>query len=152
MLTMFLGIICNSYNEYMWKDDVKKWEHQFVNSPLLEIPMKSVVDLPNVLDAADAIKVTTSALSRMNDVMEPSPVRFVLIGPGHTEFLFSAIEHLLKQWEREPNKKSLRFVVSGDPRQLYFEFCKKLCLQGTCHSIQFYNTMDYHPFGFYKNE
>jgi len=154
--TVMLGIICPpTYSASMWKTDVKSWEHEFPNSAIYEIDLKALPNSPKLLDAADAIEKINRALPRMNDVSDNHPLRLILLGPGHNVFLNQSIQHLLKEWKTpdggERRKKIIHFIISADTeKEEIFDLCKQLCLTGVCHSIQFYNTRYYHPFGYYN--
>lgn len=155
MTTLILGIVCTAYPESMYKNDVKNWTSKFNTSAIVPVKLKSLADSPNVLNAADAISEINAALERMNTISNDSPVRLILVGPGHTHFTLESIQHLMKKWKTpdggERLQKKLHFVTSGDtPSEEMFDLCKQLCLTNVCNSVQFYNTMYYNPFGYYN--
>ena len=155
MTTVVLGIICQAYTKAMWRTDVKNWEREFPNSAFYDLDLETLCDSPNLLNAPDAIKKIDTALTHMNAIEDDLPVRLILVGPGHTKFTMEAIQHLLKQWKMQTGgervQKRMHFIISGDnDDEENFDLCKQLCLTGVCHSIQFYNTMYYNPFGYYK--
>ena len=155
MMTLILGIVCSAYPGSMYKNDVKNWNSKFNTSEIHQVEFKSHMDSPELMDRSDAITKINEALERMNEIPNGSPVRLILVGPGHTQFILEAIKHLMKMWkvkDGERSEKKLCMVISGDtPSEENFELCKQLCLTGVCNSIHFYNTMYYNPFGYYNN-
>jgi hypothetical protein len=156
--TVMLGIVNQAYSSSMWKVDVARWTAVFPNSSIIEIQLYSVRDSPQVLDTAKAIPKVEEGLSLMNSCSDNTPLRLILLGPGYAPgILFKTIRHLLKEWKTpeggERQQKKLNFVISNTSRvEQYFDLCKRLCLTGVCHSIQFYNTDYYYPFGRYNVE
>jgi hypothetical protein len=155
--TVMLGIVNQAYPSSMWEVDANKWQTVFPNSSVIEIKLCSLRDSPQVLDTAIAIPNVEKGLSLMNSISGDTPLRVILLGPGYASILPRTIKHLLKEWktpdgEERPQKK-LNLVISNTTKaEEYFELCKRLCLTGVCHSIQFYNTEYYFPFGRYNFE
>jgi len=155
MATVIIGIVCKAYTEVMFKEDVKNWKSKFNTSKVTPVQFQSHTDSPDTLNAAHAIEKINATLETMKSIPNASPVRLILVGPGHTQFTLDAIKHLMKKWTNsdgtERSQKKLYFAISGDtPSEELFELCKELCLTGLCSSIQFFNTIYYRPFGYYN--
>jgi hypothetical protein len=156
-LTVMLGILNPSYSSAMWQTDAVKWSTRFPKSNIINIKLRSVRGSPNVLDTADAADTIKAAIEAINSIKGQSALRIILLGPGYASFLPVTIKHLLKEWKTEKGEegkqKKLNLVISNTTQvDKYFDFCKELCLTGFCHSVQFYNTDYYYPFGYYYAE
>jgi len=158
MNTLFVGTIRPNYREEMWASDVQKWQNHLGVQPFLEIKMIPVNTPPyHELDAADAIPKIEPALNHMNKLEDNACIRIICLGTGYAAFLYKAITYLLKEWRNRDgtlrSNKYMQFYTSGDTaKNDIFNFCKWLCISGTCENIEFYNTQDYHPFGYCKPE
>lgn len=156
MSTLFLGTLRPNYPQEMWTEDVQKWQQHLGNQSYFEIRMLPLLIAPfRELDAADATKQIEVALSHMNKLEDNVRIRIISLGTGYAAFLYQAITYLLKEWrKRDGNLRSskyLQFYTSGDTAENdLFNFCKWLCISGTCETIEFFNTQDYHPFGYSK--
>lgn len=152
--TIVIGTISPVYDENMWDKDMLEVGAHFnlsvandVNN-VFAIKMESTPDNPKVLDTAKAIKLMEMAVYRIN---AGDHIRIVRVGISSTEFFLEAVSYLLKQWSAK--EKKVQFVTSGDTdHNEMFSFCKSLCLSGICQEIEYYNTQDYHPFGFFKSK
>jgi hypothetical protein len=155
--TVMLGIVNEAYPSNLWKVDVNNWMAVFPNSPLIEIQLCNLRDSPRVLDTAISIPNVEKGLSFMNTIPDDTPLRVILLGPGYAPLLKKTIKHLLNEWktpdgEERPQKKLNLVISNTEIAKEYFKFCKRLCLTGVCHSIQFYNTDYYYPYGRYDVE
>lgn len=117
----------------------------------MEIPLLPVIaqsgDVKDSLDARDAIPKIQAALNTLN-VLNDTKIRIVILGTGCAHFLFEAITYVLKEWHHN-YPKQVQFFTSGDTGNSDFsKFCQWLCISKVCETIEFINTMDYHPFGF----
>ena len=105
-------------------------------------------DNPGVMDSAKAIKLMERAVFHINT---GNRIRIACVGISSTEFFYEAVSYLLNQWKA--TEKKVQFVTTGDSkRNKRLEFCKSLCTSGACNEIEYYDTHDYHPFGFFKSE
>jgi len=152
--TIIIGTISQAYDENMWEKDVSEVGKHFSLNPdddvanVLQIKMEPLSDDPEKLDSAKAIALIERALFHINT---GSRIRIVSVGISSTSFFFDAVSYLLKEWKSED--KLVQFVTSGDTSEhTIFEFCKSLCLSGICKEIEFYNTTNYHPFGYFKSK
>lgn len=152
--TIIIGTISPVYDEDMWdKDMLAVGDHFNLNvtddvNNVFAIKMISTADNPKVLDTAKAIKLMEMAVFKIN---AGDRIRIVRIGISSTEFFFEAVSYLLNQWSAK--EKKVQFVTSGDTdRNKMYSFCKSLCISGYCQELEYYNTQDYHPFGFFKSE
>jgi hypothetical protein len=149
--TFIIGTIADAYTNEMWDKDVAEVCQHFNLSQGHYYPIKMipVEGSPKVLNSADAIHQIETALQNIARV--ESWIRIVRIGIANTVFFFDAVSYLLKEWQYTGDKQ-VQFVTTGDAHDNECsQFCKSLCLSGVCKVLQFYNTHDYHPFGFYKS-
>lgn len=152
--TIVIGTISEVYDEGMWDKDIGEVETHFhlkvsddVNK-VFAIKMEPLPDNPQVMDSAKAIKLMERAVFHIN---AGNRIRIVRVGISSTEFFYEAVSYLLNQWTAQ--EKIVHFVTTGDTkRNKMFEFCKSLCLSGACKEIEYYDTRDYHPFGYFKSE
>ena len=156
-LTVMLGILTPAYSSVMWKNDVASWSAKFPNSTIVDIQLTSVRNSPNVLDSADAILKIKEALSVINLIDDKTPLRLILLGTRYASFIPKTIRYLLTEWktqdgENRTQKKLLLVISNTTQAERYFKLCQQLCLTGACHSVQFYNTDYYYPFGYYHED
>jgi hypothetical protein len=152
--TIVIGTISAAYDENMWDKDMLEVGAHFnltvsddVNNVFL-IKMEPLSDNPSVMDSSKAIKLMERAVFRINT---GNSIRIVRVGISSTRFFYEAVSYGLNQWTS--TEKKVQFVTAGDTkRNKMFEFCKSLCLSGACTEIEYYDTQDYHPFGFFKSE
>lgn len=152
--TIIIGTISQVYDENMWdKDMIEVGSHFNIDvtndvANVFQIKMEPVPEDPTKMDSAKAIKLMERAVYHINT---GNRVRIVRVGISSTEFFFEAMSYLLQQWTSAD--KVVQFVTAGDTQgSKMLNFCKSLCLSGKCKEIEFYDTQDYHPFGFYKSE
>jgi hypothetical protein len=98
MATVIIGIVCKAYTEVMFKEDVKNWKSKFNTSKVTPVQFQSLTDSPDTLNQAHAIEKINATLETLKSIPNGSPVRLILVGPGHTEFTLDAIKHLMKKW------------------------------------------------------
>jgi glutamine synthetase type III len=157
--TIVIGTIAPGYPEDYWKKDVAEVGRHFNldmttnvhDAPkVFFIKMVPVANAANVLNSKEAIEQMEIALNAIN--MGVQHLRIVRIGIANTSFFFDAVNYLLKDWNCSGDKY-LQFVTTGDDGDNeLFEFCKSLCLSEVCKEIEFYNTRDYHPFGYFNSK
>jgi hypothetical protein len=153
--TVMIGFINPTYFHDMWRKDVNKWKLEFPNTSVLELQLHTEKNSAMVIDDSQAIPKIYEAVEKIKQIPDNTPLRLIVLGPGFHEFVFQAIKHLLKEWKTpdggERRFKKLNFITSDQERGgEFFEFSRKLCLAGVCHSIQFHNTGYYYPFGHYN--
>ena len=161
--TVFLGIITPEYNQSMWDLDVQRWKEGF-NLPnttqyCIEVKMQNL-NLSDgkptkKVDAASAIVEIETALTVINAAPCGVPIRVIFLGPGVSQLTLDALMYLVREWKAPNNEtrndKYIQVVTTGVLMQRnLFDLCKKLCLAGICQTIQFYDTMQYYPFGHYR--
>jgi len=152
--TIVIGTISAGYDEDMWDKDLIEVGAHFhlsvtddVNNVFV-IKMEPLPDNPRVMDSAKAIKLMERAVFHINT---GNRIRIVCVGISSTKFFYEAVSYLLTQWKA--TEKKVQFVTTGDDkRNKRLEFCKSLCISGACNEIEYYDTHDYHPFGFFKSE
>jgi hypothetical protein len=107
------------------------------------------------LDSTDAIPKINQLLELANQLPAGQMLRIICLGTGYSGFLYEAITYLLQEWT-EPGgalrgNKLLQFITSGDTENRDLcDFCQWLCISGVCQYVTYYNTKQYHPFGFAK--
>jgi hypothetical protein len=153
--TVMIGFITPTYFYDMWKKDVNEWKREFPDTSVFELQLHTEEKLPTVIDDSKAITKINEALKKIKQIPDNTPLRLIVLGPGFHEFLFQVIKELLNEWKTpdggDRKFKKLNFIISNTTKEgEFFEFCRKLCLAGVCHSIQFYNTDYYRPFGHYN--
>jgi hypothetical protein len=93
-----------------------------------------------------------TAISGINSV-NITQLRIVGLGAGSSGAISDAIESLIRSWNVEWENKSVQFVALGESLDFhYLNFCKSLCMKKLCGVLQYYNTMDYSPFGYLRSE
>lgn len=157
MPTAFIGTIRPNYTNEMWHTDIAHWKAHFeaagVNQDYEEIQLRPLQEKPEALDCTDAIPKTELMLKRINQLPANEGIRVIVLGTGHSSFLYDAISYLLREW-RQPDgqprmDKHMQFITSGDTKNRDMsDYCQWLCISGVCPNITFYNTMKYHPFGY----
>lgn len=158
--TIFVGTVRPNYVQTMWEMDVQKWRNCLsigLNQTQIQLQFLPLPDRPEALDVSDAIPKVEAAKATLRVLPNPTPIRFVILGTGHSAFLHQAIEHLLREWcgpSGEPRaSKDVEFFIDGDSKSKYLlQFCKWLCISNICDNLTLVNTMDYHPFGYASRE
>lgn len=80
-------------------------------------------------------------------------LRIVSVGVGYTEFLFEALEFLLKEWRQPVEEKNVQFIIRNDTvNRRFINFWEDACIKKLCQYVQYVNLSKYLPFGYYKNE
>lgn len=171
MSTIFIGTIRPNYTEEMWQEDVRNWKEHLGDHPYYSIDLQPVSephDDPNSiggstlrmvdrLDSKKGIPKIESALQAMNALPAGERIRVIILGTGYSQFSYDSITYMLREW-KDPSGtartgKHMQFITSGDTKKRDMNhFCQWLCITGICQSIEFYNTHNYHPFGFCKLE
>lgn len=157
MSTVFMGTIRRNYTEEMWAEDVKLWMRHYGNQLYSLIPILPNNEVPDAINSRDAIAKVENELQNIRQLPVGEKLRIILLGTGHSGFVYDAITYLLREWS-EPNGmprkgKYIQFVTSGDTKDRDMSnFCQWLCISGVCENIEFYNTMQYHPFGYCRAE
>jgi len=161
--TVFLGIITPEYDQSMWDLDVQRWKNEFdlpnTTQYCIEVKMQNL-NLSDgkptkKVDAASAIVEIETALTVINKAALGATIRVIFLGPGVSQLTLDALMYLVREWkapnDETRNDKNIQVVTTGVLVQRnLFDLCKKLCLAGICQTIQFYDTMQYYPFGHYR--
>jgi len=152
--TIIIGTISQVYDENMWEKDIIVVESHFdlkvSDDPanVIAIKMEAIPDNPKIMDSVKAIKLIERAVFHINS---GNHIRIVRVGISSSDFFYDAVSYLLKEWTADD--KVVQFVTAGDTKENeIFEFCKSLCLSGTCKEIEYYDTHDYRPFGLFKSK
>jgi len=157
MTTIFLGTIGPNYIDEMWKIDVDNWQKNLNHQPCIEIKMLPSIDratgtVTNSLNAVDSIPKVENALKTLNATPHGGNLRVVFLGTAFSAFVYDAVTYLLKEWKGPTGSgrsKNLQFITSGDSAtKALCNFCEWLCVAGICDTVEFYNTKNYHPFGY----
>ena len=125
---------------------------------MLEMP-----DSPGKVDCARAIVEINKALEKLCQVACGEFIRIIFLGPAVSQLTLDTLTYLVREWkspdyaERNSSDKKLQVVTTGELEKTVggkdynmFNLCKKLCIAGVCQSIEFYDTMQYYPFGHYR--
>uniref|UniRef100_A0A0B7B7P7 Uncharacterized protein n=1 Tax=Arion vulgaris TaxID=1028688 RepID=A0A0B7B7P7_9EUPU len=157
MPTTFIGTIRTNYTNDLWNSDVAQWKAYFkavgVSQLYEEIQLRPLENNLEALDDKDAIPKTESMLKRINQLPANEGIRVICLGTGHSRFLYEAITYLLREWSQPDGQpridKRMQFITSGDTiNRDMSDFCQWLCISGVCPIVAFYNTRNYHPFGY----
>jgi hypothetical protein len=159
MKTVFIGIITKSYTATMWDRDVQSWidNFQLLRQHCIYVKMKELDDFLGAIDTARAIVEINTVMVDLSNVPCGQPIRVILLGPGMSKLTLHALTYIMREWKTPENNtrraedKKLQVVTSGDScEHNILKLCQQLCLAGVCQSIEFYNTMQYYPFGHYR--
>jgi len=148
--TIFVGIVDEDYTEGMWKQHVERISHLFhIDDPDCKGEIMVKDRGPNAIDGQQLGLQMTNAIDVINS-LGVNAIRLVGLGIHGAPALHQALESLVRGWNAVAwNNKTVQFVALGDSETgSYLNFCKALCLQQLCGSVQFYNTMDYNDYGF----
>jgi hypothetical protein len=159
MKTVFIGITTKVYTPSMWDDDRRKWvsSFQLLIQNCIDVKMQELRDSPGKVDCARAIVEINAALVILSAVPCGESIRVICLGPAMSQLTLDTLTYLVREWKtpensgRNSSDKRLQVVTTGDGDKLnLFKLCQKLCLSGVCQSIEFYDTMQYYPFGLYR--
>jgi len=158
MTTIFLGTLGQNYVDEMWKIDVDNWQKNLNHQPFIEVKMLPSMDhatgtVTDSLNSVDSIPKIENALKTLNASPHGGNLRVVFLGTAFSAFVYDALTYLLKEWKGPTGSgrisKSLQFITSGDSgKKDLCNFCEWLCVAGICDTVEFYNTKNYHPFGY----
>jgi arginine repressor len=159
MKTVFIGITTTAYTPSMWDDDRGKWMNSFqlLQQNCVDVRMLELRESPGKVDCARAVVEINRALVILSNVTCGESIRVICLGPSMSQLILDTFTYLLREWKTPENEarssdcKRVQVVTTGDGDQLnLFKLCKELCLSGVCQSIEFYDTMEYYPFGHYR--
>jgi len=159
MKTVFIGITTTVYTPSMWAEDLRKWmsHFQLLQQDCVDVKMQELQDSPGKIDCARALVEINRAMVILSNVLCGEPIRVICLGPGTSQLPLDTLTHLVREWKtsenipRRPTDKRLQVVTTGDCKPFnLFRLCKHLCIAGVCQSIEFYDTMQYYPFGHYR--
>jgi len=159
MKTVFIGITTRKYTPSMWDDDRSKWieSFQLLTQNCIDVKMQELRESPGKVDCARAIVEVNRALVILGNVTCGESIRVICLGPGMSQLTLDTLTYLVREWKTPENAarkivdKKLQVVTTGDGSVLnLFKLCQKFCLSGVCQSIEYYDTMQYYPFGHYR--
>lgn len=149
MPTFFVGIVDSDYPEGHWRDHCDRIKRLFeITDASLSAEIKvmnrgnqTVDDQQLALDIRRALEcINGESFDRM---------RIVRLGIGGSIVVDVALESLIRGWNIPWTNKNVQIVAVGESHDNhYMNFCKMLRLKELCHSVQYYNTMDYNVFGY----
>jgi hypothetical protein len=156
IFTVFMGTIRPSYTKERWEKDLTHWREIMKCQSFVDIeimPMMSEGKMRDATDSLDAIPKIEKAIEKLNQLEDKAPIRLVCLGNGFSNFIYDAITFLLREWKNSDGstrtEKHLEFVTCGDTRNTDLcNYCRWLTVSKVCTAVDFYNTMEYHPFGF----
>jgi hypothetical protein len=165
MKTVLTGITTGIYTPSMWENDARKWTNHFqlLLQNCIEVKMLEMRDSPGKVDCARAVVEINRALEELSKVPCGEFIRVIFLGPAVSQLTLDTLTYLVREWKTPDNTaryatdKKLQVVTTGELEKTaigkdynMFNLCKKLCIAGVCQSIEFYNTMQYYPFGYYR--
>jgi len=165
MKTVLIGITTRIYTPSMWDEDARRWTSHFqlLRQNCIEVKMLEMRDSPGKVDCARAIVEINRALEDLSNVPCGEFIRVIFLGPGLSQLTLDTLTYLVREWktpentDRKSADKKLQVVTTGELQKTamgkdysMFNLCKKLCIAGVCQSIEFYDTMEYYPFGHYR--
>ena len=151
--TFCFGIVDHNYTEVAWKTDKQNVLTLFgVSDPAFIFDVKGHGVGGRQIDGHRLADETTRAIQIINE-SNSRKMRIVSLGRVSNVSMFEAKESLVRGWQIQANEKQLQYLSSGDSKHCAnLNFCKALCMKQLCKRIQFYNTMDYNQYGYYKSE
>lgn len=154
--TFFIGIVDQDYTDEVWNSHKARISSLFDISPdcCCDIRAGGVAGT-KALDIQKLQQKIKGAIDKINNETDgiTSKIRIVGLGQGSSQGLTDAIEALIRGWKRLPNEKSVQFIAMGESEKFhYLNFCRNLCMKELCGALQYYNTMDYSPFGYLRPE
>ena len=146
--TVFVGMTDELYSDESWSND----KTQIVN--LFGIPEQWIIGDIKITKSETGF-VNTSQFAQnvrnLSDVInthKPSQIRIVGLGFGTTSFVADALSAFIRAWNIPAAQREVQFIVLGDsPESHNLNFCKKLCMEEQCKTLQFYSMHDYDIFG-----
>ena len=157
--TIFVGVVDEDYSDTMWMKHAKRIAHLFrFEIDPCSYHVKVTGDEGNCINAEKMGQDVLEAIDMINNFKQEHNypyklIRIVGMGIHSAPGVHIAMETLVKGWNLEWDKKAVQFVALGDSIQgTYFNICKSLCLKKICVQVQFYKTMDYDQFGYYRSE
>ena len=151
--TVCIGIIDQTYTEVSWKTDKQNILALFgVSDSTFVCDIKIIGIGGRQVDGQRLADDTTQATKFINK-SNSTKIRIVSLGKASANAVFEAKESLIRGWQVPVIDRNLQYLTSGDSKNFTnLNFCKALCLKQLCKRIQFYNTMDYNQYGYYRAE
>jgi len=143
--TIFVGLLDDTrFTNDKWNIDVRRVADSFQISDTNNfLQIKIARAAPGEVDAHFLDEEFRKAMQAVNRA-DMQFLRIVPMGIEWNEALFKYLELLIRQWNIPFINKQVQYVVSGDTADYqHFNFCKGLCMQEICHSLQYYHTLDY---------
>ena len=157
--TIFVGVVDDDYTEAMWSKHATRIAQLFrleIESFSYHVKVKG--DEGNSINAEQMGQDILQAIEKINSIKQEHNysldlIRIVGMGIHSALGVHIAIETLVKGWNLQWDKKAVQFVALGDSIQgTYFNICKSFCLKKICAQVQFFKTMDYDQFGYYRSD
>ena len=153
MPTFFVGIVDEIYPEDDWtahKQEIASLFKITDSACIFEIKAGSISG--RQIDGKRLADDTTRAIEIINK-SNCRRMRIVSMGIASSVSIIQAKESLVRGWQIPIREKELQFISLGESKHFTnLNFCKSLCMKQLCKTIQFYNTMDYNPCGYYRSE
>jgi len=151
--TIFVGIVNESYTDAMWDAHKKRLTDLFdITDPscMKEIKVESRGERQDQINSGKLLEQWNATLKLINQ-WKPKILRIIGLGVGSAEVVVQALESLIQRWDIAREDKHVQFISLGESRHFYYlNFCRSLCMKQICKTLQYYNTMDYNPFGYLR--
>jgi len=109
--------------------------------------MKIRVAADETVNQKQVLDETFKAVAAVNSA-NVEFLRIVLLGTTRAESLDEFLIFLVDKWNISLENKQVQVIAYGDSEDyLNLRFCKRLCMQKICHSVQYYFTLDYDTYG-----
>jgi len=145
--TIFVGLVDDEYTEDTWHNDTQQIGRIFQISGEQTIAQIKIKKAGAFINTQEFGSEVSSAGSRMNQ-LKPTAIRIVGLGFATSSFVADALSALIDSWQIPSNEKHVQFITLGDSPDCHnLNFCKDLCLRGSCKTLQYFNVSDYDIFG-----
>jgi len=147
--TIFVGVVDEEYTDAMWRNHADRLSRLFhINDPNFVRQNKVGNRGQNEIDGEQLGRDMSAAIDVINGNVFDR-IRIVGLGKSSAIGVHQSLESLIRGWNLPWDQKKVQFVALGDSKESHsLNLCKDVCLKQVCHTIQFYNTMDYNDFGF----
>jgi len=148
--TIFVGVVDANYTEAMWNDHKKQLSKLF-GITSLDCIKEMKLECPGpIIDQGLVLSRMTEITAFINE-RKSTILRIVGLGVGSSQVITDALEALIRQWNIPLDQKHVQFVSLGESEDYhYLNFCRGLCMKQVCKNLQYYNTMDFNPFGYLR--
>jgi len=146
--TIFVGVVNANYTEAIWNDHKEQLSKLF-GITSLDCIKEMKLECPGPIMEPGLVLSRMTEITAFINEKKSTMLRIVGLGVGSSEVITDALEALIRQWDIPLDQKHVQFVSLGETEDYhYLNFCRELCMKQVCKNLQYYNTMDYNPFGY----